>query len=195
MDCLTRHCWTLVLLRCQRSLYWERQQIFLESFFDLYLFQHIIVYPFLFQTFEYDLPLLLSVVVVISVLSTVFTLLYFLEVVFERFSTPVSCFVWLSMLSIVYFLTFLKSTFSPMDNAPQIFFVIFTTHTMMSFEEIPAVVLGVLTALSQLLTSAFLANANQDNLTYQVRMDSEINVTSVCVCHFLWTPSMNFVWK
>ncbi|GAB6033409.1 hypothetical protein CHUAL_013169 [Chamberlinius hualienensis] len=119
-------------------------------------------------SFEENLTMLVSIVVVISVTAAGFIVLYSLEVIFNKYSTIVSVTVWITLLTAVYLWTFIKlPTFFSMDSAPLIFFLIFTTYTMMSFEDWPAIVLGVVAALSQLLTSACLAS-DQDKITYQL---------------------------
>lgn len=127
--------------------------------------------------FDRDFLLLTFLVTLMSVLSALFIILYLCEVVFEKLPMPVSLVVWCALLGLVYGLTFLKLRFSPIDNAPQTFVIIFTTHTMMSFAEMVAVILGIITAIFQIVTAALFASANQERLAYQL---SALAVFLVC---------------
>ncbi|XP_023240199.1 adenylate cyclase type 2-like, partial [Centruroides sculpturatus] len=126
--------------------------------------------------------LTLSIVLILLLITSIVFLP--LQDVFERCSWIISFIVWFYLVVTISIFSFSKELRTCSDNLIPVFFTVFVINTMLPLPIIVAALTGVLTAISQVVLEAALANSDTEYLAQQVSANVIFLTASSLVGYF-----------
>ncbi|XP_013380270.1 adenylate cyclase type 2-like [Lingula anatina] len=102
-----------------------------------------------------------------TILVLIMLVLICFERIFQKFTVPVTLFVWLILLTGTYVYVGFSDARNCMDDVPVIYYIIIVTYTMLPLSQRWAICLGTATGLSQICIAWGFAQRFRDYLEYQ----------------------------
>ncbi|XP_013380296.1 adenylate cyclase type 2-like [Lingula anatina] len=109
-----------------------------------------------------------------TILVLIMLVLICFERIFQKFTVPVTLFVWLILLTGTYVYVGFSDARNCMDDVPVIYYIIIVTYTMLPLSQRWAICLGTATGLSQICIAWGFAQRFRDYLEYQLLANSVI---------------------